>query len=419
MQNKVAIIGVGVTPFKARYLDRTYFELAYDATKLALEDANGNGASITHHDLETTVYGIYNELFERQFMPDIFTNSYLGMNNKPGTRIASGGATGGYTVRMAFAEVASGLSDLCLCLGVEKCNDCYDEQTGTTTPEVLNAIAYSADMTYEYPMGMMAASSYVSMVNAHSDEFGNPTEEQMAMVSVKNHGNAMKNPKAQSPMEITVEDVLYSRIICYPFKMLDCCLYSEASAALILASEEKVKELGIEQPIWITGVGAANTDCFIGNRESIGRLYSNINAAKVAYKMAGLDYDKIKEQIDLAELHDAFSGQEVISYEELGFVPFGEGGPWIENSYETPGEGPWIDGELPCCPSGGLIGCGHAVGATGIMSTGEAALQLREDAGKHQVDIEKGRAISHSIGGPGAAYAAVIVMENEEGISTK
>ncbi len=150
---KVAIIGVGITPFKARYLDKTYFELAYDSTKLALEDANNNGADITHKNLESTVYGIYNELFERQFMPDIFINSYIGMNNKPGTRIASGGATGGYTVRMAYAEVASGLSDLCLCLGVEKCNDCYDEQTGVTTPEVLNAIAYSADMTYEYPMG--------------------------------------------------------------------------------------------------------------------------------------------------------------------------------------------------------------------------------------------------------------------------
>lgn len=407
---KVAIIGVGITPFKARYMDRTYFELAYDATKLALEDANKNDANITHEDLESTVYGIYNELFERQFMPDIFTNSYIGMNDKPGTRIASGGATGGYTVRMAFAEVASGLSDLCLCLGVEKCNDCYDEQTGTTTPEVLNAIAYSADMTYEYPMGMLAASSYVSMVNAHYEEFGNPTEEQMALVGVKNHGNAMLNPKAQSPMEITVQDVLNSRIICYPFKMLDCCLYSEASAALILASEEKVKELGVENPIWITGVGAANTDCFIGNRESIGRLYSNINAAKVAYKMAGLDYDKIKDQIDVAELHDAFSGQEVISYEELGFVPFGEGGRWIEEG------GPMIDGELPCCPCGGLIGCGHAVGATGIMSTGEAALQLRGDAGKHQVTIEKGRGIAHSIGGPGAAYAAIIVMANEEGL---
>ncbi|TFF98665.1 MAG: thiolase family protein [Promethearchaeota archaeon] len=419
MKKRVAIIGVGITPFKARYMNRTYFELAYDATKLALNDANENGASISHKDLETTVYGIYNELFERQFMPDIFINSYIGMNNKPGTRIASGGATGGYTVRMAYSEVASGLSDLCLCLGVEKCNDCYDEKTGTTTPEVLNAIAYSADMTYEYPMGMMAASSYVSMVNAHSEEFGNPTEKQMAMVSVKNHGNAMKNPKAQSPMEISVDDVLYSRIICYPFKMLDCCLYSEASAALILASEEKVKELGIEQPIWITGVGAANTDCFIGNREDLGRLYSNINAAKSAYKMAGLDYDNIKEQIDVAELHDAFSGQEVISYEELGFVKFGEGGPWIEQGYKNSGEGPWFEGELPCNPSGGLIGCGHAVGATGIMSTGEAALQLRENAGEHQVPIEKGRAISHSIGGPGAAYAAVIVMENEEGISNK
>jgi len=384
---KVAIVGIGITPFRARYLDKTYFELAYDATKLALEDANKNGAEITHNNLESTVYGIYNELFERQFMPDIFINSYIGMNNKPGTRIASGGATGGYTVRMAYAEVASGLSDLCLCLGVEKCNDCYDEQTGVTTPEVLNAIAYSADMTYEYPMGMMAASSYVSMVNAHYEEFGNPTEEQMAYVSVKNHGNAILNPKAQSPMKVSVEDVLNSRIICFPFKMLDCCLYSEASAALILANEDKVKELGVENPIWITGVGAANTDCFIGNREDMGRLYSNIYAAKAAYKMAGLDYN-----------------------------PFGEGGPWIKKTFEKPGEGPWLDGELPCCPSGGLIGCGHAVGATGIMSTGEAALQLREEAGKHQVSIEKGRAISHSIGGPGAAYAAIIVMANEEGL---
>jgi len=148
----------------------------------------------------------------------------------------------------------------------------------------------------------------------------------------------------------------------------------------------------------------------------MGRLYSNIYAAKAAYKMAGLDYNNIKSQIDLAELHDAFSGQEVISYEELGFVPFGEGGPWIKKTFEKPGEGPWLEGELPCCPSGGLIGCGHAVGATGIMSTGEAAFQLREEAGKHQVPITEGRAISHSIGGPGAAYAAIIVMANEEGL---
>ena len=86
---RVAIIGIGTTPFKTRYLDKTYFELAYDATKLALEDSNKNGAEITHDDLQSTVYGIYNELFERQFMPDIFINSYIGMNNKPGTRIAT------------------------------------------------------------------------------------------------------------------------------------------------------------------------------------------------------------------------------------------------------------------------------------------------------------------------------------------
>ena len=400
---KVAIVGIGITPFKARYIDKTYFELAYTSTEMALKDAN-----LTIQDIDSAVYGIYNDLFSRQFMPDIFIHSYIGLNNKPGTRVTTGGATGGFTVRMAYSEVASGLSDISLCLGVEKCNDCYDKQTGTTTPEVLNAIAYSVDMTWEYPLGMNAASSYVSLVNAHFNEFGNPSEEQMAEVSVKNHGNAINNPKAQSPMKITVEDVLNSRIICYPFKKLDCCLYSEASACLILAEEEKAKEIAAEtgiNPIWISGVGAANADCFIGNRDSMGRLYSNIYAAKAAYKMAGLDYNNIKNQIDLAELHDAFSGQEVISYEELGFVGFGKGGKWIDDG------GPLFSGELPCNPSGGLIGCGHAVGATGIMSTGEAALQLQERADKHQVPISKGRAISHSIGGPGAAYAAVIVME--------
>jgi len=79
MKKKVAIIGVGITPFKAMYFDKTYFELAYDATKLALQDANKNGAEITHKELQSTVYRIYNELFERQFMPDIFINSYIGM----------------------------------------------------------------------------------------------------------------------------------------------------------------------------------------------------------------------------------------------------------------------------------------------------------------------------------------------------
>jgi acetyl-CoA C-acetyltransferase len=396
----VAIIGSGMTPFKARWPDKTYFELAYDATDEALKDAG-----ITIKDIDSAVYGIYNELFQRQFMPDIYVNDYIGNIDKPGTRVATGGATGGFTVRTGFMEVASGLADISLVLGVEKCNDCYDKQTGTTTPEVLNAIAYSADMTWEYPLGMLAASSYVTLVNAHFYKYGNPTEEQMAKISIKNHGNALNNPKAQAPMKLTIEDVMNSRIICYPFKMLDCCLYSEASAALILASEAKVKELKIENPIWITGVGAACTDAFIGNRKSIGALPSNIAAAKQAYKMAGIDYKTVKNSLDIAELHDAFTGQEVISYEELGFVEYGKGGAWLDDG------GPEMSGELPVNPSGGLIGCGHAVGATGVMSTIEASLQLQERAGKRQVPITKGRAISHSIGGPGAAYAAVIVLE--------
>jgi len=400
MARKVAIIGCGMTPFKARWPEKTYFELAYDACNEALHDAG-----ITIKDVDSAVYGIYNDLFERQFMADIFVNDYIGNIDKPGTRVTTGGATGGFAVRTGFMEIASGLADISLVLGVEKCNDCYDKKTGTTTPEVLKAIAYSVDLSYEAPLGMLAASSYVMLVNAHLYKYGNPTEEQMAKVSIKNHGNAFNNPKAQAPMKLTIEDVLNSRIICYPFKMLDCCLYSEASAALILASAEKVKELKIENPIWITGVGAACTDAFIGNRANIGALPSNIAAAKQAYKMAGLDYKTVKNTLDVAELHDAFTGQEVISYEELGFVEYGKGGSWLDDG------GPEMTGELPVNPSGGLIGCGHAVGATGVMSSIESCLQLQERAGKRQVPITKGRAISHSIGGPGAAYAAIIVLE--------
>ena len=230
---RVGIVGMGTTKFKARWTDKTYFELAFDAARMAFEDAG-----IDRKRIDCAVYGIYNDFFQRQYQPDAFVHDYLGLGLKPMVRVNSGGATGGSALRIGYSEVASGLYDVCLVLGVEKCNDCYNYEVQTTTPEVLRAILYTADMTYDNPAGRTAASGFALAVVAHQEKFGNPTEIQMAKVSVKNHYNATKNPIAQSPKVITVEDVLNSRKIVEPFKFYDNCLYTEGSSAVILASEE-------------------------------------------------------------------------------------------------------------------------------------------------------------------------------------
>ncbi|MBP1719230.1 MAG: acetyl-CoA acetyltransferase, partial [Deltaproteobacteria bacterium] len=115
---RVAIVGMGTTKFRARWVEKTYFELAFEAAKMALEDAG-----IEKERIGCAVYGIYNDFFQRQYQPDAFVHDYLGLGLKPAVRVNTGGATGGSALRIGYAEVASGLYDICLVLGVEKCND--------------------------------------------------------------------------------------------------------------------------------------------------------------------------------------------------------------------------------------------------------------------------------------------------------
>ncbi|MEM4084359.1 MAG: thiolase family protein [Thermoplasmata archaeon] len=402
---RVAIVGTGQTKFEARIPQKTYYELAFEATMMAIKDSG-----IIPENIDSVVYGIYNDLFERQLMPDAYVHDYLGMYGKPGIRITTGGATGGYAFRAGYAEVASGLSETTMVIGVEKAQDCYDWAQGKTTPEVIKSIAYSGDMTWEFPLGGSAASNYAILASAHMKKYGT-TEEQAALVSVKNHGNAMNNPFAQSPMKITVDDVMHSRMISYPFKMLDCSLYSEGAYALILMSEEKVRELGIKDPVWVMGIGSSNDKSFTGSRtanDRMGRygdiadLRNHYEAAAQAYRMAGIQNPR--KAVDVAELHDAFSFTEIQAYEAMGFCDRGTGGKFIEDGI------PLLKGDLPVSPSGGLLGAGHAVGATGVMQVGEIANQLRHRAGKRQVEIRNGIGLAHSIGGPGSSYCSVSIL---------
>lgn len=300
--------------------------------------------------------------------------------------------------------MASGLYDICLVLGVEKCNDCYNYEFKSTTPEVLRAILYTADMTYDNPAGRTAASGFALGVVAHREKYGNPTDEQMAKVSVKNHFNATKNPIAQSPKILTVEEVLNSKKIVEPFRFYDNCLYTEGSSAVILASEEVAREI-TPKPVWITGVGASTDYVMPGNRPNIYTFESSRLAAKKAYEMSGITNPL--EELDLVELHDAFTGTEIMAYEDCFFCEEGQGGRLIDEGVVMAG------GKLPVNLSGGLIGCGHAVGATGIMQTYEIALQLRGEAGERQVKNAR-RGLVQSIGGTLCTWTVCLVLEREE-----
>lgn len=401
---KVAIVGFGTTQFRARWKEKTYYELAFDAAKSALEDAG-----IGKKEVNGVVYGIYNEFFERQFMPDVYIHNYIGMGLKPSVRVATGGATGGAAVFVGWTWIASGLYDIVMVLGVEKATDNYNYEVGHPTPETLKAILFSGDMTFENPMGLTAAASYALPLIAHMDRYGTPTEKQMAMVSVKNHKNAINNPTAQSPKLLTVDDVLHSKMITYPFKFYDNCLYSEGASAIILASEDRAKAL-TDNPAWITGVGLSLDKAFAGEREDITVFTSSVHAGRDAYAMAGMK-DPAGE-LDFAELHDAFTGAEILSYEAFRLCKPGRGGQLIEDGVVE------MTGRLPVNPSGGLIGCGHAVGATGIMQTGEAALQVQGRAGKRQVRNAR-TGLVQSIGGPATAWTAAMIVERREKVKAK
>jgi acetyl-CoA C-acetyltransferase len=197
-------------------------------------------------------------------------------------------------------------------------------------------------------------------------------------------------------------------MICYPFKFYDNCLYSEGAAALILASEEKAREI-TDKPVWISGIGASLDYACMGNRymddpRAVAEFRSSIVAADVAYKMAGVKNPR--QEIHFAELHDAFTGTEIMAYEDCGFCTKGEGGRLVDEGVV------WLDGELPVNPSGGLLGMGHPVGATGIMQTVEAMLQLREEAGDGQVRNAR-RGLVQSIGVVACAWTVAIVLERE------
>jgi acetyl-CoA C-acetyltransferase len=282
-------------------------------------------------------------------------------------------------------NVASGLADLVLVVGVEK-------MTEVPTSMATDIMGRGGDAIWEYPFGTTFPGYYAMIANAHMTEFGT-TEEQLAMVAVKNHYYGSRNPFAHMQKEISLEKALTSFTVAHPLKLFDCSLITDGAAAVLLASEERAKAIS-KKPIWIAGLSLATDTMRISERNSLTSIMATREAAKTAYKMAGVG----PADIDVATVHDCFTIAEIVAYEDLGFCERGEGGKLIE-AKET-----YIGGKIPVNVDGGLKSKGHPLGATGVSMAIEITKQLRGEAGERQVkNAEIG--LTHNVGGTGQVVA--------------
>jgi acetyl-CoA C-acetyltransferase len=379
---KVAIIGVGHGKFGVRS-DASLRELAFEAIKACLDDSG-----ISLKEVDSMVTGIGGDEFSFSLQPSAQIHDYIGFSPKPNFRVEGACATGSMAIRTGWMQIASGLADVVLVVGAEKMNEV---STGVAT-EIMGR---GGDAIWEYPFGMTFPGYYALIAQAHMAEFGT-TEEQMAMVAVKNHYYGSLNPFAQMQKEINLEKALNSITVAYPLKLYDCSLITDGAAAILLASEERAKALST-RPVWVTGLGLATDTMRIGERSSLTSLRASREAARIAYKMAGLG----PKEIDVATVHDCFTIAEIVAYEDLGFCEKGEGRKLIQEK-ET-----YIGGRIPVNLDGGLKAKGHPVGATGVSMAIEITKQLRGEAGPRQV---KGAEIglTHNVGGSGQVVAVHI-----------
>jgi len=380
---KVAVIGCGQTKFDEHW-DKSLRDLSTEAGILAIEDAGIDGK-----DIEALYIGnMSGGRFIGQEHLAALAADQGGLLPIPAARVEGACASGSLAFRNAYISIASGLYDIVIAAGAEKMTDIKG-------PDAIAALMGAGDSEWESSIGLTFTGLYALMARAHMHKFGT-TSEQLALFSVNNHKNAALNEKAQFPFPITVDDVLKSPMIADPLHLLDCSPITDGAAVVVLASEDVVKKLKIENPVWVIGSGQASDTLALHDRKSLTEMFATKVAVHNALKQAKIDINKIK----LAEVHDCFSIAGLIALEDLGFCEKGQGGRFIEDGNIELGSTVSVNTD------GGLKAKGHPVGATGISQIIEIVEQLRGRAGKRQVESDYG--LTHNVGGTGATVVVNI-----------
>ncbi len=371
---KIGVVGIGHGVFGRRN-DATVQELAFEPFKEAMEDAG-----LTQKDIDAAIIGSSPEYHKQRSLPGVVAE-YIGMNPKPAFLTEAACASSSAALYCAYSFIKAGMFDIVAVIGVQKMME-------LSTPEILALMGRVGDVQWESNFGTTFPGYYAMYARRHMHEHGT-TEEQMALVAIKNHFYGAKNPKARFQKEVTMEKIMSSAMVASPLKIFDCCANADGAACIIIARDEIARKLS-DTPVWLTGVGSATAPFSVLNRPSISTIPSAVEAAKNAYKMAGVD----PMDIDVADVHDCFTIAEIMAYEDLGFCKRGEGGKFIEEKQS------YIGGKIPVNVDGGLKSKGHPVGATGISMAYEAVKQLRGEAGERQVNGAE-VALTHNVGGIG------------------
>ena len=365
---KVAIIGVGSTPF-GKLTNDTIVSMSVSACEDAISDSN-----LAREEIEAVYLGNYvgARLASEGVLAPKLANR-LGITGVPTTKVEGACASGGLALRQAFLSVALGLHNFVLAVGVEK-------MTTSPTDAVTSALATAGDTTLEMRTGLTFPGSFAMIMQAHMAKYGT-TREQVA--------NGINNDKAMFRKATNIEEVITSRSIAEPIRLFDCPPITDGAAAAILCPMDIAHQF-VQNPIELIGSGHASGPVSLTQSDDITSFSASVRAANDAYKMA----DLTPLDIDVAEVHDCFTIAEIVAIEDLGFFPKGDGGPATEQGSTG------LTGEIAVNPSGGLLAKGHPVGATGLAQAYEIVQQLRETSSNQVEGATVG--LAHNLGGSGA-----------------
>ena len=367
--SKVAIVGTGQTKFSKD--DDNIEKLLFESASNCLQSTN----NLDLNNIDGVLVSTNNN---SKYLGAILSET-IGIQPKISHSIEHLCSSGTNAIISAYAYISSGLSDMVLVSGVE---------SATNPGQVLEWDKSRGILEHPIYWGSM-------LTKSHKRKF-QTTEEELAIVSAKNHKQAIDNPFAYSNEPRTISEVMNSKQITDDLRILDCSRSCSGSSSILLASEEKAKTLS-DQPIWITGIGQKTTSASF-TKNILEEIKSTRIAADYAYKMAKIE----SKNIDVAEVHDAFSVCELMAISELGITSNDKSGEFVRDLFNT--ENRMIN------PRGGLIGAGHPLGATGISQTIEITNQLQGKSDKRQISNAK-IGLIHNMSAAGTS-SSIMVLKN-------
>jgi len=378
----IAIVGAYSTKYESRS-SKEVWEMIKEVVEGSLKSVD---KGMDGKEIDIVIVSNFSDRFGGLLHAGPLILSYLGNINAKSFRVENACAGGGTAIYLAWNFIRSGLARNVMVVGFEK-------MSHQPTSAAANEVLMDAGHPDEILAGAPFVSLYALMAKAYMDRYG-VGEEDLALVAVKNHDNALRNPLAQIRRKITVEDVMKSQYVSRPLKLLDCSPLSDGAAAVIISGEPRKYT---DTPVYVKGIAMAHDYPGLHQREDLTAIAAAKKAADEVYRKANVS----PKDVNVFEVHDAFTIAELILYEMIGLAERGKGAELIRNGVT------WFHGNHPVNPSGGLKAKGHPIGATGIGMACELFWQLRGEAGERQVPGAM-LGLMENHGGTGATSVAAI-----------